>query len=47
MGVDWVMAATDAPLLSGAATKRAKEMSELNERVQKSSTKAAKVKGVY
>ncbi|KAI7139107.1 hypothetical protein KC352_g30110, partial [Hortaea werneckii] len=47
MGVNWVMAATDAPLLSGAATKRAKEMSELNERVQKSSTKAAKVNGVH
>ncbi|KAI7219180.1 hypothetical protein KC333_g3142 [Hortaea werneckii] len=47
MGVNWVMAATDAPLLSGAATKRAKEMSELNERVQRNSTKAAKVNGVH
>lgn len=32
MGVNWVMAATDAPLLIAGATKRAKEMSELNDR---------------
>ena len=35
MGARWVMAATDGPLLLGGATKRAKEMSELNARVVK------------
>lgn len=33
MGVNWVMAATDAPLLTSAAAKRATEMAQLNERV--------------
>jgi len=35
-GVDWVMAATDAPLLIAGATKRASEMSALNQRVKSS-----------
>lgn len=33
MGVNWVMAATDAPLLIAGATKRAEEMAELGDRV--------------
>ncbi|KAJ4354126.1 uncharacterized protein N0V89_005859 [Didymosphaeria variabile] len=36
MGVRWVMAATDGPLLLGGATKRAAEMNELSQRVKKS-----------
>jgi 2-keto-3-deoxy-L-rhamnonate aldolase RhmA len=34
MGVRWVMAATDGPLLLGGATKRASEMSELSQRTK-------------
>lgn len=33
MGVRWVMAATDGPLLLAGATKRASEMSALSQRV--------------
>lgn len=33
MGANWVMAATDGPLLLGGATKRAGEMAVLNEKV--------------
>ncbi|KAK5694901.1 hypothetical protein LTR97_009492 [Elasticomyces elasticus] len=36
MGVNWVMAATDAPLLIAGATKRASDMAQLNERVARS-----------
>jgi 2-keto-3-deoxy-L-rhamnonate aldolase RhmA len=36
MGVSWVMAATDGPLLMSAGTARAKEMSLLNDAVMKS-----------
>jgi len=38
MGVRWVMAATDAPLLIAGATKRAGEMKELGARVKSSSS---------
>lgn len=37
MGARWVMAATDGPLLLGGATKRAGEMSQLNDRVKAAS----------
>ncbi|KAH8889038.1 HpcH/HpaI aldolase [Thozetella sp. PMI_491] len=33
MGARWVMAATDGPLILGAASKRGAEMAQLNERV--------------
>lgn len=36
MGVRWVMAATDGPLLLGGATKRAGEMAQLSQRVKES-----------
>lgn len=45
IGANWVMAATDAPLLMAGATKRAAEMKELNARVQVASQKQAKVNG--
>lgn len=36
MGANWVMAATDGPLLLSGATKRATEMLALNEKVRRS-----------
>ncbi|CAF3466508.1 unnamed protein product [Fusarium graminearum] len=44
MGARWVMAATDGPLLMGAASKRATEMSALNESVKASQTNGAPAK---
>ncbi|KAF2207172.1 hypothetical protein CERZMDRAFT_102667 [Cercospora zeae-maydis SCOH1-5] len=35
MGANWVMAATDGPLLLSGATKRASEMSAINEKFQR------------
>jgi 2-keto-3-deoxy-L-rhamnonate aldolase RhmA len=40
MGARWVMAATDGPLLMGAATKRAGEMAEMNARQMSSKSRA-------
>ncbi|CAK1365573.1 unnamed protein product [Cercospora beticola] len=42
MGANWVMAATDGPLLLGGATKRASEMSALSEKVRRP---AARING--
>ncbi|CZT19049.1 related to 2,4-dihydroxyhept-2-ene-1,7-dioic acid aldolase [Ramularia collo-cygni] len=39
MGVNWVMAATDGPLLLAGATKRATEMAVLNQKVRGSTVK--------
>ncbi|OBS23172.1 hypothetical protein FPOA_03728 [Fusarium poae] len=44
MGARWVMAATDGPLLMGAATKRAGEMSALNASVKAAQTSDASTK---
>lgn len=43
MGADWVMAATDGPLLLSGATKRAGEMSVLNEKVSASRSSNGKM----
>jgi hypothetical protein len=44
MGARWVMAATDGPLLMGAATKRGVEMAALNESVKAAQTNGAPAK---
>lgn len=36
MGANWVMAATDAPLMVSAATEKAKKMDALNEKISQS-----------
>ncbi|PSN74167.1 HpcH/HpaI aldolase [Corynespora cassiicola Philippines] len=41
MGVRWVMAATDGPLLLGGATKRAGEMAQISQRVKETSSNQA------
>ena len=46
MGARWVMAATDGPLLLGAATKRGKEMAALNADIAKSAASPLEKKGL-
>jgi hypothetical protein len=46
MGANWVMAATDGPLLLGGATKRAGEMAVLNSKVVATRQASTKLAGV-
>jgi hypothetical protein len=46
MGANWVMAATDDPLLLGGATKRASEMAVLNSKVVATRQASTKLVGV-